>query len=164
MAYGVIRTDRLHGTDNSADLVSVRYSPDSTNQPIENGNAVLLGALDTSNREVFVGATPAVNSALANIAIVAEPEVLADERMKLLSDFRNEAGAVVRAYRPRSGDIFSVTAEAITPIVATAPAVDQIVELDAATKLKLVASLTVGSTKVGTVIGIEGSYIVILVV
>lgn len=162
--HGIIRTDRMHGTDNAADLVSVRYSPSSTNTAIDNGNVVLLGSLDTSNREVFIGATPAANSAIAKIALIATPEVMADERLKSLSDFYNAAGAVARGYMLRSGDIFSVTAEAVTPISGTAPAIGQIVELQANTKLKLVATLTSNSTQIGTVVEIDGDYIVVLVV
>ena len=63
----------------------------------------------------------------------------------------------------RSGDIFSVTAEAVTPINGTAPAAAQLVELQASTKLKLVTEATSQSTQVGTVIGVEGDYIVIKV-
>lgn len=162
--YGVVRTDLMHGTYNAADLVSVRYSPSATDTAIENGNVVLLGALDTSNREVYVGATPAANSSLSLIALIATPEVLADERLQALSDFRNEAGEVARGYRLRSGDVFGVTAAAITPISGTAPAIGQVVELAAATKLKLVTSLTSQSTQVGTVIQIDGDYIVIRVI
>lgn len=162
--YGVVRTDLMNGTYNPADLVSVRYSPSATDTAIENGNVVLLGALDTSNREVYVGATPAVNSSLSKIVLIATPEVLADERLQALSDFRNEAGEIARGYRLRSGNIFSVTAAAITPISGTAPAIGQVVELAAATKLKLVTALTGGSTQVGTVIQIDGDYIVISVI
>lgn len=164
MAYCILRSDRLHATDNAADLVSFRYSPSSTDTAIENGNVVLLGDLDTDNREVYVAGTPAANSALTKIALVAGVEVLADPTKKSLADFRNEAGAVVRGYMLRSGDIFSITAEGVTPINGTAPAKGQIVELQADTKLKLVASLTSQSTQVGTVLGIEGDYIVIRVV
>lgn len=163
-SYAIVRTDRMHGTYNAADLVSVRYSPSGTDTAIEQGNCVLLGALDTANREVYVGATPAVNSALSKIALIATPEVVADERLKSLSDFRNEAGAICRGYMIRSGDIFSVTAAAVTAIVGTAPAIGQVVELAADTKLLLTASLTLNSTQVGTIIQIDGNYIVIRVI
>jgi hypothetical protein len=164
MAYAMVRLDRMHGTDNAGDIVSLRYSPSGTDTVIENGNVVLLGALDTSNREVYVAGTPARDSALAKIALVASPEIVADERYKSLSDFRNAAGAIARGFMLRSGDIFSVTAEAVTEISGTAPAVDQVVELQAGTKLKLTASLTSGSTQVGSVYAIEGDWIVVRVV
>ena len=163
-SFAIVRTDKMHGTYNAADLVSVRYSPSGTDTAIEQGNCVLLGALDTSNREVYVGATPAANSALSLIALIATPEIVADERLKSLSDFRNEAGAICRGYMLRSGDIFSVTAAAVTEISGTAPAIGQLVELDASTKLKLVTILTSQSTQVGEVIQIDGSFIVIRVI
>lgn len=163
-SYSIVRTDRMHGSYNAADLVSVRYSPAGTDTAIENGNVVLLGSLDTNNREVYVGANPAADSALSLIALIATPEVVADERLKSLSDFRNAAGAICRGYMLRSGDIFSVTAAAVTEISGTAPAIGQLVELAASTKLKLVTSLTSQSTQVGTIIQIDGDYIVIRVV
>jgi hypothetical protein len=153
----------MYGTKNPTGLVNVRYSPSDTDTVIENGNVVLLGALDTSERDVYVGATPAVDSVIGKIALIAEPEVMVDERMKNLNEFRNPAGAIVRGYKLHSGDIFSVTAEALTPINGTATAIGHLIELDAAIKLKVVASATSGSTPVGAVIAIEGDYIVIQV-
>jgi hypothetical protein len=163
MAYAIVRTDRMEGTVNPNALISCKYLPSATATAIENGNVVLVGGLVSGEREVFTATTPAANSSLSKIALIATPEVVADERKKNLNEFRNEAGKIARGYMLRSGDIFSVTAEAVTPISGTAPAVDQVVELDASTKLKLTATLTSGSTQVGTVIAIEGNYIVIKV-
>jgi len=163
MAYAIIRTDLMSGTTDSALLVSVKYRPSGTDTAIENGNVVLVGSLISGEREVYAGGTPAANSALADIALIATPEVMVDERKKNLNEFRNEAGEISRGYYLKSKNVFSVTADGITPISGTAPAVGQIVELQADTKLKLVATLTSGSTKVGEVIAIEGSYIVIRV-
>ena len=80
-----------------------------------------------------------------------------DERKKNLNEFRNEAGEIARGYRLRSGNVYSVTAEALSGT----PAVGSIVELQAGTKGNVVSTLTAGSTKVGTIIAIEGSYVVI---
>jgi hypothetical protein len=162
--YGVIRTDRMEGSVNPNALISVKYQPSATDTAIENGRVVLVGGLISGEREIFTSATPAANSALAKIALIATPEVMTDERKKNLNEFTNAAGDILRGYMLRSGDIFSVTAAALTAISGTAPAADQVVELQADTKLKLVASLTSGSTQVGTVIAIEGDYIVIKVV
>ncbi len=164
MAYAIVRTDNMTGSYNGTALVSFKYLPSATATAIENGNVVLIGALVSGEREVYSASTPAVNSSLSAIALVATPEVMADERKKNLNEFRNEAGEICRGYMLRSGDVFSVSTDGITAISGTAPAAGQIVELAAATKLKLVASLTSGSTQVGTVIGIEGSYVVIKVV
>ena len=47
MAYGVVRTDRMYGTDVGAGLVSVKYmgSDGSTATEIQNGSVVKLGDL-----------------------------------------------------------------------------------------------------------------------
>ncbi len=164
--YSVIRTDRMTGTVVPSALISGKYLPSSVATAIENGNVVTVGALVSGEREVFTLSTPAVNSSLSNIAIIATPELMVDERKKNLNEFRNEAGDIVRAYMLRSGDIFSVTAEALTLVSETPAAAGQLVELQASTKLKLVTSvagITSGSTKVGEVVGVEGDYIVIKV-
>lgn len=52
MAYAVVRTDKLTGTDDRARLVSVRYQPvdsesnENVAAEIENGCFVLLGDLE----------------------------------------------------------------------------------------------------------------------
>ena len=163
MAYAIFRSDRMEGTVNPNAIISGKYLPSGSAEAIQNGNVVQVGALVSGEREVFTLTAPAANTAIGKIAIVATPELLADERKKNLNEFRNEAGEIVRAYMLRSGDIFSVTADALTPIAGTDPAADQIVELQADTKLKLVATPTSQSTQVGTVLGVEGDYIVIQV-
>lgn len=158
MSHCVIRTDNLSGTKQPADLVSVKYMTDgATAATIENGNVVKLKGLAQGEREVFVGVTPAVDSDINDIVIIAAPEVMYDERKKNLDEFTNEAGVACRGYRLRSGNTFSVTADGIANSKASnaALAVGDVIELQAGVKLKAVAELTSGSTKVGTVIAIE---------
>lgn len=151
--YAVVRTDKLFGTDNRAGLVSVRYQPGDVMTAIENGNVVKLGALETGSREIYKGVEPAKNDAIRDIVLVASPEVMYSERKRNLSDFQNEAGAIARGYRLHSGDIFSVTADALS--AAGDITVGNVVELDDDTKLKVVSTLTSGSTLVGSVIDIN---------
>lgn len=157
MAYAVVRTDKLTGTDDRARLVSVRYQPvDGTsneNVPteIENGNFVLLGDLEDGSREIYIGTAPAANSALAKVVLVASPEVMYDERLKSLDQFINVAGKAARGYRLHTHDIFSVTADALDGT----PAKGKIVELQAGTKAKVVASATNGSTVIGKIIDVN---------
>ena len=156
MAYAVVRTDKMAATDVRAGLVSVRYQPSATNTAIENGNVVLLDGLETGSREVYKGATPAANSALKDIVLIATPEVIYDERKRNLTDFRNEAGRIARGYHLHVNDIFSVTKDALDG--AATPAVGDVVELKAGTKLNVVAAatgLTSGSTQVGTIVDIN---------
>ena len=158
MAYAVVRTDNMQGTDVREGLVSIEYlgSNGSTPTAIENGNVLKIGGLKEGEREVRVGAAVAADDALNAICLVASPEVTYDPRKKALDQFRNEAGEIARGYRIHSGDIFSVTKEALAG--AASPAVGDIVELAAGTKLNIAAAgtgATSGSTVVGSIIAID---------
>lgn len=157
MSYGVVRTDKMSGTDVAKDLVSAKYmGSGSTATACDNGNVIKLTTLASGEREVYTGVTPAVDTALSALALVATPEVLYDTvTYKNLTDFTNAAGAIVRAYRLRSDDIFSVTADALNIGSGVTPAVGYVVEAMAGIKLNVVASLTGGSTQVGTILAIE---------
>lgn len=76
MAHGVIRTDNMLGTDVGTHLVSFKYQPSDTDTAIDNGNVVVIGDLINGEREVHTATTPAANSALAKIAVVASVEVI----------------------------------------------------------------------------------------
>lgn len=162
--YGVVRTDKMTGTDNRAFLASVKYmGAGTTETAIENGNVVLTdGLLDTTNkggREVYKGKTPAANSPLKDILLIATPEVDHDNTINTdPKDFRNEAGEICRGYFLHDKDIFSVTKAALDG--ASSPAIGNIVELKAGTKLNVVESLTASSTQVGKIIDINvvGAY------
>lgn len=149
----VVRTDKMFATDNRAGLVSVRYQPGDTMTAIDNGNVVKIGALEEGSREVYKGVTPAADDAIKDIVLIASPEVMYDERKRNLDEFQNAAGAIARGYHLHTNDIFSVTVEALT--CAATPEVGDVVELDAGTKLKVVASATEGSTVVGSIIDIN---------
>jgi len=165
MSHGKVRTDLMYGTKNPDGLVNFKYVVSNEETAIDNGRVVAITTLDTNERDVYIATTPAANSPLSKIALVASPEVIDDERLKALSDFTNEAGSVARGYILHPGSEFSVTSDCLTPVNAsTSPAAGQLVELQADTKLKLVASsYTSGSTEVGEVIAVEGDYIVIRV-
>ena len=153
MAHGVVRTDKMAATDNRALLCSVRFKPSNTATAIDNGNVVLLGGLEGESREVYVGSTPAANSEIKDIVLVASPEVMYDERLRNLDDFYNEAGKIARGYHLHTNDIFSVTKDALDG--KATPAKGDVVELKAGTKLNVAASATSGSTVVGKIIDIN---------
>lgn len=157
--YAVVRTDKMHATDVRSMLETVKYmGAGSTATAIENGNVVkvdgtLLADSDgVTIREIKKGVTPAATSKLDEIVLIATPEVMYDERKKGLHEFINEAGKLARGYHLHSGDIFSVTAEAL---VNASPDVNQIIELAASTKLNNVATATAGSTVIGKIIAID---------
>lgn len=153
--HAVVRTDLMDGTDVRGQLVSVKYmgADGATPTEIDNGNVLKVNALMDGEREIYVGAATAVATPVNDVVLVASPEVMYDERKKNLDEYVNEAGKACRGYRLHSGNIFSVTKEALDG--AASPAVGNIVELKAGTKLNVVASATSGSTQVGKIIAIE---------
>ena len=155
--HAVIRTDLMTGTTVGADLVSFIYM-DAEGNPaaIENGNVVKLeGLADTNNRELWKAVDPAADTAMRDVVVVAGVELLYDERKKNLTDYINVAGKPVRGYIPHSRDIFSVTVEALDVAEGAEPAVGNIVELMAGTKLHVAAAATEGSTQFGQIIAVE---------
>lgn len=158
--HGVVTREAMSSEFDGTKRKSFKYLPAGTATAVDNGNVVLKSTLISGEREVYTATTPAVNSLLKNILLVTTPEVMADERLKNLTDFYNAAGDIATGDHLVSGDIFSITAEAFT--AAATVAVGDIVELAAAIKLKIVAAatgLTGGSTQVGTVIDIvDGKY------
>lgn len=149
MAHAICITEKLSGTYNGVDLVSVRY-----NTAIDNGNVVLVGALETGSREIHTATAPAKNSPKANIALIASPEVIYDTILQSdLSNFENAAGEASRGYLlEKPHQIFAVTGEALDG--TTARVVGAVVELQAGTKLIAVATATSGSTKIGEIVDI----------
>jgi hypothetical protein len=157
MAYCVVTRERMQTEFDGSKRLSAKYLPSGTATAIENGNVVVIGSLVSGEREVYSATTPTATTALSAIGLVTTPEVVADERKKNLDEFRNEAGEVITVDKLFAGDVFSLTAEGFDG----APAIDKIVELKAGTKLNAVATLTGGSTKVGTIIDfVNGKYAV----
>ena len=155
MSYGVVRTDLMYGTDVRSGLVSIEYlgADGQTPTAIENGNVLKAGALKSGEREILVGAAVAANDDLKNVVLVCSPEVMYDERKKALDEFINEAGRPARGYRLHTGDIFSVTKDALDG--KATPEVGDVVELKAGTKLNVAASATNGSTVVGEILAVD---------
>ena len=141
MAYAVVRTDKLAGTDVRSEMVSVRYQPNDVMTAIENGNIVTLGNLEEGSREVYVGKTPTSTDTIADIVLIATPEVVYDEHIKGLDKYINEAGVISRGYHLHEHDIFSVTAEALSGT----PALGKTVAIGNGTKLTVANSGGIGA-------------------
>lgn len=150
--HGICITEKLSGTFNGVDLVSVRYMVGNTPTAIDNGSVVEVGALEANSREVCKATAPKKNSAKAAIALIASSEVIYDERLQNdLGNFENEANAVSRGYLlEKPHQIFAVTGEVLDG--DTARIVGAAVELQDGTKLLAVATNTQGSTKIGEII------------
>lgn len=147
MAYAVVRTDLLAGTDVRADLVSFKYFDGEDNgAEIENGNIVKLDGLMEGERELYKAVAPEASTGINDIVLVAGVEMEYDERKRNLDQFINKADYPVRGYRFRSGNIFSVTKEAFDG--DTDPVVGDTVTVGAGTKYILNGE----GTQIGTVL------------
>lgn len=151
MAYPVIRLDNMAGTTDGRKLKSVVFNDGTDDAAIGNGLLVAIGALLSDERELHEAVAPAANTPIGKLAIIATPELMYDAKKKNLVDFVNEAGVPARAYVLTADDEFGVTADALSAV----PTVGSIIEAQADTKMNVVATLTAGSTQIGTVIAIE---------
>lgn len=145
----------MTGTDVRSELVSVKYmgTAKTTATEIENGSVLKASELMDGEREVFLGEDVAKDTPIREVVLIAAPEVPYDERLRNLDEFINPAGKACRGYRLHSGNMFSVTKEALTGLAS--PAKGNIVELAAGTKLNVAASATSGATTVGKIIDVE---------
>lgn len=151
--YGCVRTDNMSGTTLGKNLVSGIVTPEAQ---IENGNIVKVGDLMEGEREVRTLSTPAANTPLRDLAVVASEEVVKSRTYNTLDEFVNEKGDIVRCYRLITGDLFSVTAEALDG----EGSVGKFVEAQAGTKMKVVDSQG-ENTCIGKIIAVEGEWFVI---
>lgn len=110
--YCVVRTDLVSGVKQPADLLSVRfYDAQGNVAEVENGVIVKLQGYEEDKHEVMKAVAATANADLNECAIICAPEVMYDERKHNLDEFINEAGKAVRAYVPRSRNLFSFTEE-----------------------------------------------------
>lgn len=171
--HGVVNAEQVWAVGNTAGMRSFRYGEEVTkngktkwqNLDIDNGNVVELKKLRPDQRDVWEATAPTAKTPIENIVIVATTEIMYDERLsKNLWQFYNmaENDEPATGYLLHKGDIFSVTTEAIDTAL-TKIEVGNVIELQADTKMKVVATATAGSTKIGTVIDVitrkDGTYI-----
>lgn len=119
MAYAVVRTDKMYGTDVRAGVVSLFVcSSSEDSQAVENGTIVANMGLRTNayehikESEIYIGQVAQDSDDHSNLILVASPEVMYDERMRNLDEFINEAYVPARGYVIHPHDVFSVTKEA----------------------------------------------------
>ena len=159
MTYACVRTDNMSGTTVGKDLVSLKFFNGAAEAAIENGSVVLVGEYLEGQREVRKATAPAKSSKLNEVALIAHEEVDKTKAYNGFKDYTNPAGLAVRGYRLTSKDCFSLTKEAFAS--GSACAKGSVVELDAGTKLKAVATATSGSTTIGKIVAVEGEWYVV---
>jgi len=157
--HAIFRSDLLAGTDVGAYLGMGRYlgSDGATPTAIDNGNVVKIGDLIDSERDLRVYTTPAANTAIDQIGIIATPERFYDGLTHGVKDYENAEGMNLRVYLltgMTSSSCFTVTADGFEIGTGLTPEKGWVAELQAGTKLKLVATASSGSTVIGKVIGV----------
>lgn len=155
--HAVIRTDDMFGTDNRVGIYSVKYFVEDDSElipaDIDNGNIVKVNGLLSGERELYQAVVPAANTPIEDLMIIASPELIYDERLRSLDDFYNKAGVPARAYVFHTHQKVGVTKDALDG--KASPAVGDLVEAKAGTKMNVVASPTGGSTQIGEIVAIE---------
>lgn len=164
--HPIVRLDNMLGTTANSYLDSIRfYDANNEEAEIENGSVVLVGDLLQDERELHKATAVAANSDVKSVGLVANPEVMYDERLRDIVYYTNRAGQNVRIYYLHSGDEFSVTPDGFKTATNYKVAVGDAVELAAGTQMQIVKTATSGSTQVGKVIAVEkaGRYTFIVV-
>ncbi|UUV46428.1 capsid stabilizing protein [Bacillus phage vB_BanS-Thrax3] len=107
----IVRKDKLlAGYNGNLESVIVHDSADKTLE-ITNGVFVTLGALLAGQRETRKANLTKVGDHTKDVFLIHNSEVMYDERLYKLADFRIRAGKVARAYRLYDGDIFTLTTD-----------------------------------------------------
>lgn len=107
----IVRKDKLlAGYNGNLESVIV-HDADGKELEITNGVLVTVGGLAEGQREVKKAVLASDADADKDILLIHNPEVMYDERLSKLSDFKIEAGQVARAYRLYDGDIFTLTVD-----------------------------------------------------
>ena len=137
--YCVVRTDKPSGEAQMADMVSVRFYG-ANNKPAEVENGVIaelqgLEEIDASSNqhEIYKAVAATSSSDMNDVVIICSPELMYDERKKMLDEFINEEGKPARGYIPRSRNIYSWTKEGF--VGGTAPAIGDTVGIGTGGKL-----------------------------
>ena len=157
MAHTVVNLDRMSGTEDSSQLLSVRfYDGNDDYADLDNGAIVKLGDLESRTvngttvyeREIRKATTPAGTESLSELALVANPELIYDESVRHpLGDYYNKAGEAIRAYRFHQNDGFSMTADGFSG----SPARGKVVVLGASTKPTVKDSAGSGDVVIGKI-------------
>jgi hypothetical protein len=108
----IVRKDKLlAGYNGNLESVKVHNNAGSATVQTTNGVFVVVEGLMTGEREVKKARLAATADFAKDVLLVHNAEVMYDERLDKLADFRIEAGKVARAYRLYDGDIITLTTD-----------------------------------------------------
>ena len=105
----IVRKDKmLAGYNGNLESVIVHDSAGKTLE-ITNGLFVKVKGLMDGQRETKKAVLAGIEDVKEDVLLIHNPEVMYDERLYKLADYRIEAGKVARAYRLYDGDIITLT-------------------------------------------------------
>lgn len=115
----IVRKDKmLAGYNGNLESVKVYDNAGATEQEITNGVFVVVEGLLAGERETKKARLAGSADVGADVLFIHNAEVMYDERLSKLSDFRIKAGKVARAYRLYDGDIVTLTTDLFDGAVA----------------------------------------------
>lgn len=115
----IVRKDKmLAGYNGNLESVKVYNSGGTTEIETTNGVFVVVEGLLAGERETKKGRLADAADAGTDVLFIHNSEVMYDERLYKLSDFRIQEGKVARAYRLYDGDIMTLTNDLFVGSVA----------------------------------------------
>lgn len=122
MAHGVFISENCSYTTDASKIRSAVNPGTST----DNGTVVTLSALASGERELWTAATGTADTAVADVWIVATPELIYDESKRYtLADFYNGINdsatekVPMRVVKLEKGDIFGLTVDVLSEAPTT---------------------------------------------
>jgi hypothetical protein len=118
----IVRKDKmLAGYNGNLESVKVHNNAGSATVETTNGVFVVVEGLLAGERETKKARLASSADATKDVLLIHNSEVMYDERLHKLADFRIKNGKVARAYRLYNGDIITLT----TDLFVGTPAVGQ---------------------------------------
>lgn len=115
----IVRKDKmLAGYNGNLESVKIHNNAGSATVESTNGVFVNLKGLMTGEREVQKAILASSADVVSDVLFIHNAEVMYDERLSKLADFRIKADKVARAYRLFNGDIITLTTDLFANTVA----------------------------------------------
>lgn len=113
----IVRKDKLlAGYNGNLESVIIHDNAGTNTVQVTNGVFVVVEGLMGKGRETKKARLANSTDANKDVAFIHNSEVMYDERLHKLADFRIPAGKVARAYRLYDGDIITLTQDLFTAV------------------------------------------------
>lgn len=115
----IVRKDKmLAGYNGNLESVKIHNNAGTATVEVTNGVFVVVEGLLAGERETKKARLANGTDVAKDVLFIHNSEVMYDERLSKLADFRIKAGKVARAYRLLNGDIITLTTDLFANAVA----------------------------------------------